>query len=183
MSGGSGTKSFSLSGSLPSGLSFSSTTGAINDPDAGSFTLTQAWWEQTTTTSYKLDAPVVRPVAENTSAIYRHDCLLLHQVNFQAPAGYNSADGYAVNKPKRLQGKNTSYISTGPGPLAHFDGSVAANNNAGVADGNADDRLQSFSFGTYGFKGTRVAFASKANGNLTQTQMEEVAINMYKLVA
>jgi hypothetical protein len=114
----------------------------------GPYVLSQTWWETGADASgtpppYALDAPVIRPTPENATSMFRNDCLTLHIATFQAPAAYNPAAAYATNKPKRLQGQNRSYVFAGPSPLGHFDGSYARNDNAGVADGGANDIIQS----------------------------------------
>lgn len=151
----------------------------ITDPDVGSVTLDRPTWLNQN--AYQLDAPVLRPVPENLTTVLRNDALILHMANFEAPTGYDPNASYATRKPQRLTGKTTSYLATPNLPVGHMDGSYAVNPNAGVADGNSDDRLQSFAF-QGPWQGSRVAYAFKA-GVLTQAQMEEVQVNMYKLVA
>jgi len=131
---------------------------------------------------YLLDAPVRPPVPENLTALYRTDGPILQIATFEEPTGYSRAASYAVRKPLRLSATTKSYLSAGClTPLGQFDGSVARNTNAGVVDSNASAKIKSHQF-QQALHGTRIAFAFKA-GLLSQTQIENLMVNMYKVLA
>ncbi|MEH3111511.1 MAG: hypothetical protein PGN22_15570 [Agrobacterium cavarae] len=150
----------------------------------------QVWANQDFTQGQKaLDAPTGPDVLDNGfgndangANSFKSDCLMLHVVNFEAPAGYDRAASYADRMAIARKAKNTSYIAVGETPIGHLDGSIAINRNAVVVDSADDARIMSHNF-QRGFKGYRFAVGLKANGILTQDQVEEIHVNIDKLVA
>lgn len=128
-----------------------------------------------------LDAPTGPATLDNLGNGWKGDCLALQIATFQAPAGYDRSASYAVRKAMRLQGVNKSYVSIGETPIAHQDGAVAINNNAAVVDSADNATIMSHQFQKT-FKGDRIAFAFSTQV-FSQSQIEEVQVNLYKLVA
>lgn len=140
------------------------------------------WGNQDTSQGQKLlDAPTGPAVLDNIGNGWKADCLALQIVTFEAPAGYSRTADYAIRKPLRLQSVNKSYVSIGDTPIAHMDGAVAVNNNAGVVDSDDNAMIMSHQFQRT-FKGDRLALGFSSYV-FTQAQVEEVQVNMYKLVA
>lgn len=149
----------------------------------GGVTYSRAVWANADATQGQklLDAPAGPPTLDVLGNGWKGDCLALQIATFQAPAGYNRADSYAMRKPLRLQSVNKSYVSIGECPIAHMDGAVAVNSNGGVVDSNDNAYIMSHNF-QYALKGDRIAFGFSSQV-FTQAQIEEVQVNMYKLVA
>lgn len=147
-------------------------------------TLTEVRWANQDPGAIELDAPVIRPLADNIPYEHKHDALIFNVLTFKAPDGYNRGDDYATRKQFRLQAENHSYVSDGVTPFGHNDGDIAYKQYAAVADGpdNSYIMTQNPNTGTYEpFHGYRI-FAAFSPDVLTQEQVEEVQVNLYKLL-
>ena len=180
-----GTWPFIAAGSTTTALNFQITTGLgaltlVTTLGTIGITTNTALWTNTDS-YYLLDAPVNPPPPENLTSLFRYGALLMQIATFQAPNGYDPNASYVTRRAQRLTGTSSSQLGAWSCPLNHFDGSYAINVNAGVADGNADDRLMSQQWQN-AFWGTRVLYATLP-ATLTLAQQEAIAMNVYKLVS
>lgn len=143
-----------------------------------------SWKNQSGTQPYNLDAPVVAPSADNFQYRTNDNHLVCQFVTFQQGAGYNLSDDYATRKPERLTSTNISYISDGPTPIGHKDCSIAINPN-GANVHSTDNAFIMTQNGTNverrPYFGTRFAMGF-AKVVWTPTQVEEIQVNLYKLL-
>jgi hypothetical protein len=126
------------------------------------------------------DAPIIRPLPENTYVLPGYDHLLFHIASFEAPPEYHRADPWSTRKAYRLKGTTKSYISSGVDPLGHKDGTIALNTHSAVVDSPDNARIKTNPY-QMPYKGTRVmmGFSSQV---LTQAEMEMVQVNLYKFL-
>ena len=155
----------------------------IHGETFGGYTWTDATWAQTDPTRpFDLDGPVIPNVPEDIQYGWRADHFALQIATFEAPAGYNRSDSYAVNKPKFLTSKGKSWVSGGAvQPVGHLDGSYARNDYSPVKHSADNHMIQTVPW-QYSFQGTRVMWAFKAGEVFTPDKIEEVQVNAYKLL-
>jgi len=148
------------------------------------YTWTDATWAQTDPARpFDLDGPVIPNCPDDISYGWRANHLALHIGTFEAPAGYNRSEPFAVNLSKIVRAKGRSWVSGGAiQPMGHLDGSYARNDYTGVKHSADNHCIQSVPW-QYQFQGTRVMWAFKAGEAFTAEKIEEVQVNAYKLVA
>lgn len=155
----------------------------VIDVDGNDYTMDEDNWQNgagSTLPHGGMDGPVYPPCADNLRYPWKQGPMLTHIITFEAPVGYSKADAYATRKAARLQSVNKLRVQAGALPVGHQDGDIAINNYACVHDADATARIMQHNF-QYPFKGSRWLWAFSANV-LTDTQIEEVNTNLYKLL-
>jgi hypothetical protein len=135
-------------------------------------------WENTDGSApYQLDAPVYNPVADGVRYPFKPNQLQLHIATFAPPADYNPA---SPDPAMFLSGSAKSYLSGGGvDPIGHMDGSIAKATRVGVRHATSDHRVKSVQY-QYAFQGTRCMWGF-AKRQLTETEIETIQVNLYKL--
>ena len=129
---------------------------------------------------YEFDAPISIPVQHNQAFREYNNIPLLQVATFQAPAGYDRNANQITRDPLLLQAVNKSYLGLTGSNIGHVQSDVAINNNACVVDSTDDARISS-SHWFDNYEGTILMMAFIPDVVLTQTQIEEVAVNLWKL--
>ena len=129
---------------------------------------------------YKFDAPISIPVQHNQAFREYNNIPLLQVATFEAPAGYDRSADQATRDALFLQAVNKSYLGLTGSNIGHVQSDVAINNNASVVDSTDDARISS-SHWFDNYEGTILMMAFIPDVVLTQTQIEEITVNLWKL--
>ena len=139
------------------------------------------WKNADGTADIYIDAPVERHVGQNYEFESRYDVPFLQIGTFEESPNYVHSNGYTANREYLLEGVARSYITPAGGTVGHNQGSLAINNNAAMCISGTGARIRSGQF-QKGWQGALFAFMFSSTV-LTQTQVEEVNVNFYKLLA
>lgn len=144
------------------------------------YVFTKSTWENTDPSQpYLLDAPVYSPVADGVQYPFKPNQLQLHIATFAPPVGYNPL---SPDPTLFLSGTTNSYVSGGGvDPIGHMDGSIAKATRVGVRHATSDHKVKSVQY-QYAFQGTRCLWGF-AKRQLTETEIETIQVNLYKLAS
>jgi hypothetical protein len=137
------------------------------------------WANEDPTADIYVDAPTGAHVPQNIAYEGRF-VPQIHIATFREPENFVVEDGYTANRDELLNAVNQSYLTPIGSICGHRVGDVAINNHAALSWNEAGAKLMSDPFQKH-WQGAFFAFGF-ANTELSRAQIEEVQVNLYKLL-